>query len=74
MVCQMPSRKTTVIHLEGITIMKKNFWRLWGIPILLAILSLFGLIAALLGDGLWDLLGWIALSVPLILVIRNYYK
>ncbi|MGB3063809.1 hypothetical protein ACR78Z_02395 [Sphingobacterium thalpophilum] len=54
--------------------MKKNFWRLWGIPILLAILSLFGLIAALLGDGLWDLLGWIALSVPLILVIRNYYK
>ncbi len=43
-------------------------------PMLLAALSLFGLLAALLGDGLLDYLGWLALSVPLFLVIRNYYK
>lgn len=54
--------------------MKKSFQKLWGVPILLATLSLFGLIAALLGAGIWDVLGWIALSIPLILVIRHYYK
>ncbi|MDR0262862.1 MAG: hypothetical protein LBJ04_06515 [Sphingobacterium sp.] len=54
--------------------MKNNFLKLWGMPMLLAVLSLFGLIAALLGDGLWDYLGWLALSVPLFLVIRHYYK
>lgn len=43
-------------------------------PMLLTALSLFGLIAALLGSGLWDYLGWLALSVPLFLVIRHYYK
>jgi hypothetical protein len=43
-------------------------------PLLLAALSLFGLIVALLGDGLWDHLGWLALTVPLFLVIRHYYK
>ncbi|WP_199768600.1 hypothetical protein [Sphingobacterium sp. HMA12] len=54
--------------------MKKSFLKLWGMPILLAVLSLFGLIAALLGEGWLDLLGWLALSVPLVLIIRNYYK
>lgn len=54
--------------------MKKSFQKLWGMPILLALLSLFGLIAALLGEGVWDWLGWFALSVPLFLVIKYYYK
>lgn len=37
---------------------------IWRWPTLLALLSLFGLLAALLADGLWDLLSWLALSVP----------
>lgn len=36
----------------------------WRGPALLALLSLFGLVAALLADGLWDLLSWMALGVP----------
>ncbi|MEJ5106193.1 hypothetical protein [Chryseobacterium sp. MYb328] len=54
--------------------MKNSFLKLWGIPILLALLSMFGLIAALLGDGLWDILGWLALSIPLFLIIKHYLK
>jgi hypothetical protein len=54
--------------------MKKTFLKLWGIPLFLAFLSLFGLITALLGDGIWDILGWITLSIPLILIIKHYYK
>jgi hypothetical protein len=37
---------------------------IWRRPALLALLSLFGLIAALLADGVWDLLSWAALAVP----------
>ncbi|WP_184874105.1 hypothetical protein [Chryseobacterium sp. G0240] len=54
--------------------MKRSFLKLWGIPVLLAVFSLFGLIAALLGDGIWNVLGWITLSIPLILIIKHYYK
>lgn len=54
--------------------MNKTFLKLWGMPILLALLSIFGLIAALLGDGIWDILGWLSLSLPLFLIIKNYLK
>ncbi|BGD83701.1 hypothetical protein CRPA11_22380 [Pseudomonas aeruginosa] len=37
-------------------------------PLLLALLGLFGLLSALLGDGLYDLLSWLALGTPLVLV------
>ncbi|MFG9943473.1 hypothetical protein ACG3RN_22945 [Pseudomonas aeruginosa] len=32
------------------------------------LLGLFGLLSALLGDGLYDLLSWLALGTPLVLV------
>lgn len=37
----------------------------WSMPTLLAVLTLFGLLAALLGLGVWHWLSWIALCVPL---------
>lgn len=39
---------------------------LWRGPVLLAVLSLFGLLSALLADGLWDTLSWLALGVPVL--------
>ena len=39
------------------------------IPILLAVLSAAGLTSALLGDGIWDGLSWLALGVPAIISI-----
>jgi hypothetical protein len=33
-------------------------------PILLGVLSLVGLLSALLGDAVWDMLSWLALGIP----------
>ncbi|WP_142687986.1 hypothetical protein [Chitinophaga polysaccharea] len=54
--------------------MKNNpFMKLWGKPLLIALLSLAGLIAALVGDGAWDAFSWVALALPVIIIIRRYY-
>jgi hypothetical protein len=39
--------------------------RIYGIPLLLAFVSAIGLLCALLGDGLFDILSWLALAAPL---------
>jgi hypothetical protein len=39
------------------------------VPAILAVLSGVGLISALLGDGVWDGLSWLALSVPIVVVV-----
>ncbi|WP_207483019.1 hypothetical protein [Arenibaculum pallidiluteum] len=38
----------------------------WLMPTALAVLSLLGLVAAILGDGYWHGICWFALSVPLV--------
>lgn len=37
---------------------------IFAVPLLLAVASIIGLIAALLGDGLADLVSWIGLGLP----------
>lgn len=39
-------------------------------PAILAALSGVGLVSALLGDGVWDGLSWLALSAPVAVVVR----
>ncbi|MFT4253778.1 MAG: hypothetical protein QM608_15000 [Caulobacter sp.] len=39
-----------------------SLWRVFRIPLALAVLSLFGLVAALLDDGVWDWIGAAALG------------
>ncbi|BCA56537.1 hypothetical protein W02_36770 [Nitrospira sp. KM1] len=41
---------------------------IWGMPIILGVVSAVGLISALLGDGIWDALSWVALAAPLIVI------
>ena len=42
----------------------------WAVPVGLAALSAFGLLSALLGDGVFDLLSWFALAVPVVVCLR----
>jgi len=49
--------------------MNTPFMRKWAVPIILAILTLVGLISALVGDGLWDLVSAFALGVPVVLCL-----
>lgn len=41
-------------------------WRadLWRVPLLLGGLTVTGLLCALIGDGLWDVLSWVTLGLP----------
>ena len=42
----------------------------WRWPLVLAGLTLFGLLSALLGEGgLWWVLSWIALALPLLVIV-----
>ncbi len=44
-------------------------------PVVLAALSLFGLLSALLGQGgIWWLLSWIALGIPLFAIFFHLYR
>jgi hypothetical protein len=46
--------------------MSAPFLRLWGGPIAFAVLTCIGLVAALLGDGWWDMVSAVALGVPVL--------
>jgi hypothetical protein len=48
--------------------MRRGLWMIFRWPLLLAVLSLFGLISALVGDEVYDLLSWLSLGVPLLLL------
>lgn len=41
---------------------------IFAIPAVVAGLSLFGLVAALIGNGVWDVLGWASLGVSMIVL------
>lgn len=44
----------------------KNVWRM---PFLLGALTLFGLLSALLGTGIWYWLAWAAMSIPVMIMV-----
>jgi hypothetical protein len=44
--------------------MSRTRAQIWTMPILLAILTVIGLVAALLGDGVWDMVSAVTLGAP----------
>ncbi|MGE7959023.1 hypothetical protein ACQKQA_21000 [Pseudomonas sp. NPDC089530] len=53
---------------------QSNVWKVFGAPLFIAVLSSAGLFSALLGDGIWDALGWLGLSVPAGLALRGLFS
>lgn len=45
--------------------MRRGLWMIFRWPVVLAVVSLFGLRSALIGDGVFDVLSWLGLGVPL---------
>lgn len=39
--------------------------QIFRIPLVLGVATAVGLVSALIGDGVWDALSWLALSAPL---------
>nr|WP_068893081.1 hypothetical protein [Pedobacter panaciterrae] len=53
------------------------FFKVWGIPVLLAVVTIIGLLSAIMGVGVWHIVSWIALSIPVYVMIRcglKYFK
>ncbi len=48
--------------------------RLLLIAIMLAVITLYGLLSALFGDGVWDELSWVALAIPLLVIVWKYSR
>ena len=44
--------------------MMRSRGQIWGMPLLLAVLTVIGLVSALLGDGAWDLVSALTLGAP----------
>lgn len=44
--------------------------KLWGMPVLMAVITIAGLISAILGTGIWHYISWISLSYPLYIMTR----
>jgi len=44
--------------------MNSPFLKLWGTPLMLGLLTIVGLVSALLGDGIWDIVSACALGAP----------
>ncbi|HET8572973.1 MAG TPA: hypothetical protein VFL76_03795 [Edaphocola sp.] len=53
--------------------MKKSTLKLWGIPFLMAVILLYGLISALARDGFGDVIACVILCIPILTVICKYY-
>ncbi|MGO4398511.1 hypothetical protein [Achromobacter sp. PAB15] len=50
----------------------RGFMFVWAAPIVLGVLSVFGLLAALLGTGAWHWASWITLTVLLVVIVRYW--
>ena len=50
---------------------RAGLWRAFRMPFLLAIASLVGLVSALIGDGLFDLVSWLTLGGLMVLIVAN---
>jgi len=49
---------------------RRTFWQVFGVPIVLGLVSIIGLVAALVGDGLYDAVSWITLSIPVVVILK----
>lgn len=45
----------------------RGMWQVFRAPLLVGVVTAVGLALALFGDGLWDGLSWLALSLPVVL-------
>jgi hypothetical protein len=53
---------------------RQTLGQIFIVPLVLGVLSTVGLISALVGDGIWDGLSWIALGIPILLCAYFFLK
>ena len=54
-------------HGSGQARHERHFWRLWGWPIVIGVLTAVGLVSALFSDGgVGDAVAWVTLGIPVV--------
>lgn len=54
---------------RGIAIPRQSTWRIFRWPLVMALANAVGLIAALVGDGWYDLVSWATLGLTLVVIL-----
>jgi hypothetical protein len=47
-----------------------DFAKIWNKPILLFVVTIMGLLLAIMGTGVWHILSWVALAIPVYVVVK----
>lgn len=50
---------------------RHSLLQIFAMPFILGVISLVGLLSALIGDGIWDGLSWASLAYPLWIMTRH---
>lgn len=50
------------------------FRRVWGAPLAIGAVTTLGLIAALLGEGLWNAFSWLCLAAPVWITLHYWAR
>ena len=58
---------------EGRAVRRKSLGGIFAVPVCIAVASLVGLVAALLGEGWMNVVGWVGLGVPVVLAGYHAY-
>jgi hypothetical protein len=54
---------------RGVFPKHRTMGQIFAIPLLIGIMSIVGLVSALVGDGVWDGLSWLMLVTPIVIYI-----
>ncbi len=52
----------------------RSLTQIFAVPLVIAIASTVGLISALVGDGWWDAVSWVALGLPVLLYVLYIWR
>lgn len=52
----------------------RSLTQIFAAPLVIAIVSTVGLISALVGDGWWDAVSWVALGLPVLLYLLYIWR
>jgi nitrate/nitrite transporter NarK len=45
--------------------------KVWGMPILLGVIIIIGLILAIIGTGIWHVFSWLTLAIPTCIMLKH---
>jgi hypothetical protein len=51
------------------TTVRRSITQIFLAPAMISAVIAFGLVSALLGDGIWDQASWLALAIPLAVIV-----